>query len=153
MVGLNPVLHFLMAIEEGVNRGDGIRDIILQYAARSPSRQEDNRRLENQILSFLRRTESSEDARSSAEFNSSASMSIYRESLFSLLVAGLQGNSILPQLRELRAEIEGQLELDMKAHIESLPLKMLIPLLFGMFPAFLILLLGPITQNFLEALK
>lgn len=152
MVGLNPVLRFLMAIEEGVNRGDAIRDIVLQYVAQ-PATTRIERTLERQILGFLRSIEQTCESDHAMGDESGDEMSLYRQSLFSLLFVGVQGNSILPQLRELRSEIEAQLELDMKAHIESLPLKMLIPLLLGMFPAFLILLLGPITQNFLEALK
>lgn len=159
MVGLNPVLTCLLAVEEGISRGDAVRDAVLIWLDRESRTHVENvrdREFIREVQAFLRLMES--DSRSSpASLQGldlqAASKTIYRQSFFTILTAGAAGAAILPALKELRAEIENQIELDMKAHVESLPLKMLIPLLLCMFPAFLILLLGPITRNFMESLK
>lgn len=150
MVDMNPLAKCALWMEEGIARGESVRDILLAWYQTESNFSKDAV-FNQEILRFLRRIELSgaSDANSAEE----TYRTLYRESFFSILAAGVQGHSILPRLKELRAEIDAQLELDMKAHIEALPLKMLVPLLLCMFPAFLILLLGPITQNLLESLK
>ena len=156
MVGLNPVLKCVMAVEEGISRGDAVREALTQWLANESTRNQlgsrFNREFQNEVLLFLRNTEIFDGATSVIQTESDHK-TIYRRSLFGIIRDGLRGNPVLPQLKELRSEIESQLELDMKSHVESLPLKMLVPLLLAMFPAFLILLLGPITRNFVEALR
>ncbi|CAN5605105.1 hypothetical protein BH10BDE1_BH10BDE1_21020 [soil metagenome] len=160
MVDLNPVLRCLLVIEESLARGESVREGINAWLggemARAPysfGEIYDRRAFRDEILDFMRRNESSEADSSRFVRVSSQVQSVYRQSLFLILESGIAGQAILPALKDLRSEIEAQLELDMKAHVESLPLKTLIPLLLCMFPAFLILLLGPITRNFLEVLK
>lgn len=159
MVDLNPVLRCLMQVEEGLSRGEAVRDILLSWIDRrngdltyQPESSSEDRKLEAEILHLLRQTESDgRDLQGAVHFSSETP--VLRQAFFNTLLFGIQGHSVLSRLQELRAEIEQQLELDMKTHVEALPLKMLVPLLLFMFPAFLILLLGPITSNFLEALK
>ena len=167
MVSLNPVLRCVMAVEEGIARGQSVRDIILRWLddemrnsassfSRSARETESERSFRENILGFLRQTESAVEKPAGISGhggNERTFQTLYRQSFFLILENGVQGSSILPRLKELRLEIESQLELDMKAHIDSLPLKMLIPLLLCMFPAFLVLLLGPITQSFMETMK
>ena len=150
MVGLNPVLKCVMTVEEGLARGEAVRGTLLAWLDRDPR---SNHVFRGEMLEFLRTTENADGENFLGGVAQMRFETIYRRSLFDLLADGMLGNPILPRLRELRLEIESQLELDMKAHVESLPLKMLVPLLLVMFPAFLILLLGPITQNFMEALR
>ncbi len=157
MVGLNPVLRCLMSIEDSLIRGDAVRDAILSWLdgeSRKTSQFASSRdQFQMEILEFLRKTEGQNEIGTSFDVSEMRCRTLYRQSLFVVLLDGIRGNSILPRLREVRCEIEAQLELDMKSHVDSLPLKMLVPLLLCMFPAFLILLFGPITQNFVEALK
>jgi hypothetical protein len=160
MVGLNPVLRCLMSVEDSLVRGESVRDSIMQWLDRESRQSEavlrekaNEREFQRELLDFLRKTEGLEEINSSFEAADIKCRTVYRSSLLLILMDGLRGSSVLVRLRELRIEIESQLELDMKAHVESLPLKMLVPLLLFMFPAFLILLLGPITRNFVEALK
>lgn len=150
MVGLNPVLRFVISVEESLCRGEGVRDAILSWIRVDCGR---SSQFQSEILEFMRKTEANLETSSDTILSELRGTTIFRQSLMAILYDGMRGNAILPRLRELRAEIEAQLELDMKAHVESLPLKMLWPLLMCMFPAFLILLLGPITRNFVEALR
>lgn len=159
MVSVNPVLRCLMQVEDGLSRGEAIRDILLSWMDRASHGSGDGsavsaeeRQLEAEILVLLRHTEA--QSHGGGEFPLvGAKPSLLRQAFFNTLLFGIEGHSVLSRLHELRIEIEQQLELDMKAHVDSLPLKMLAPLLLFMFPAFLILLLGPITSNFVEALK
>ena len=79
--------------------------------------------------------------------------SSYRRILLELIAAGLSGMSIQAQLKEVQIEIERGMELEIKKHIDLLPLKMMVPLLLFQFPAFLILLFGPILSQFLKELS
>ncbi len=152
MVDLNPVLSCLRTVEEFVTRGESVRDGLKFWLVADPappSREAQDFRAE--VLEFLRSFETDDVESPSGQFL--RPKTVYRENLFQIFQTAFQGQAVLQSLKELRTEFESQLELDMKSHVDSLPLKMLIPLLLCMFPAFLILLLGPITRNFLEALK
>lgn len=146
-VSSNAVEKCVLFLEEGLARGESVRDALLVWY-QTESKTSADPTFNREILRFLRQTEMSE-----ANLREERYQTLFREDLFSILAAGVQGHAILTRLRELRTEIDAQLELDMKAHVESLPLKMLVPLLLCMFPAFLVLLLGPITRNLLEALR
>lgn len=74
-------------------------------------------------------------------------LSIYRVHLISILDRGLSGESIYKPLCELELEIIEACEHEMALKISRLPFLLLIPLLLLQFPAFLILLFGPILKN------
>jgi hypothetical protein len=157
---LNPVLRCLLVVEESIARGESVRDGLLAWLDGERAHVESSfreielhRGFRDEILEFLRRHERSEADSSGTYEPRVRAQSVCRQSLFLIFDAGMAGQPIIPSLKDLRTEMEAQLELDMKTHIESLPLKMLVPLLLCMFPAFLILLLGPITRNYLGALK
>lgn len=73
-----------------------------------------------------------------------------RRALFLVLERGLAGTAIQNHLIELEKEIVLSCEAEMNEQISKLPIKMLIPVLFLMFPAYLILLFGPFLQMFLQ---
>ncbi len=77
----------------------------------------------------------------------------HRRALLDLLAMALAGQPILQNLEELKREICEAVDIEIKNHIELLPVKMLIPLLFFQFPAFLILLFGPLLRSLLEELN
>ncbi len=79
--------------------------------------------------------------------------SSYRRILLELVASGLSGISIQNQLKEIQIEIERGMDLEIKRHVELLPLKMMIPLLLFQFPAFLLLLFGPILNQLLTELS
>ena len=49
-------------------------------------------------------------------------------------------------------EVEAAAELELQAHVAQLPLKVLLPLLFFQFPAYLLLLLGPVLRELSRSL-
>lgn len=73
-----------------------------------------------------------------------------RRALLLILEKGLNGIPVQNALIELEKEIVASCELEMETQIQTMPIKLLIPLLFFMFPAYLILLFGPLIEIFLK---
>ncbi len=71
----------------------------------------------------------------------------YHVAFWDLLQRGLDGHPIVEPLSGLETEIERAAELDMEAHIATLPFKALLPLMFFQFPAFLLLLVVPLLRD------
>ena len=74
----------------------------------------------------------------------------YRALLIQILEQGLGGVSIMGSLDVLYVEVFREQEQQMKRFLEKLPFRLLFPLLLCFFPAFLILLFGPIVQQILQ---
>lgn len=72
-----------------------------------------------------------------------------RRSLLLLLDKGLKGLPILPHLIILEEEIIQSCETELENQIQKLPLLLMLPIFLLMFPAYLILLFGPIIQSLL----
>ncbi len=72
-----------------------------------------------------------------------------RRSLLLLLEKGLRGLPILNHLVELEEEIIQSCEMEIEAQIQKTPLLLMIPVFVLMFPAYLLLLFGPIIQSLL----
>ena len=72
-----------------------------------------------------------------------------RRSLLLLLDKGLKGLPILPHLIVLEEEIIQSCEVELETQIQKLPLLLMLPIFLLMFPAYLILLFGPIIQSLL----
>jgi hypothetical protein len=79
--------------------------------------------------------------------------SVYRSALLELLEFGMKGHSVLLHLQKLEAEIQERSWEEIEEAVILLPFKLLIPLLLFQFPAFLIILLGPIMGNFMEEMS
>lgn len=77
----------------------------------------------------------------------------YRKRLIDLLNCGLQGEPILSALCDLEEDLIFSANEDMEQHLQKLPLISLIPLLLFEFPAFFLLLVGPLLLNLLSALQ
>jgi len=71
-------------------------------------------------------------------------MTSQRQILLSVLEKGLAGQSVLPLLIQLQDDFVEACEAQIQQHVQSLPFKLMIPLFLFIFPAFLILLLGPL---------
>ena len=77
----------------------------------------------------------------------------YRRRLIDLLSCGLEGEPILEALCELEEDLVFVANEDMEQHLQRLPLISLIPLMLFEFPAFFLLLAGPLLLNLLSALQ
>ena len=71
----------------------------------------------------------------------------YQKAFLQLIERGCEGQPTLEPLAALESEIESAAALELDRHISELPFKLLIPLLFFQFPAYLLLLLGPLLRD------
>lgn len=74
--------------------------------------------------------------------------SIHRRTLLHVLERGLRGEAIHTVLLQLEGEMIEACHDEITNKIAKLPFIMLVPLLLFQFPAFLLLLFGPLLQNF-----
>lgn len=74
----------------------------------------------------------------------------FQSSLQQLLIIGLGGGPIYQNLLQLEQEMQEEFEIQWKGYIESLPQKLSIPILFFYFPAYIVLLFGPLITQFME---
>lgn len=73
-------------------------------------------------------------------------LSATRRQLLLTIELGLQGESILAQLRALESELLLSCEDEIQTHAALLPLKMMLPLFGMIFPSFFILLVVPLLR-------
>lgn len=70
-----------------------------------------------------------------------------QHTFWELVERGCAGQPSLEALNALEVETEKAAQAELDAHIGALPFKVLLPLLFFQFPAYLMLLLGPIVRE------
>lgn len=78
--------------------------------------------------------------------------SLYRRSLLQILERGLRGEAVYSVLLQLETELVEACQEEISNKVARLPFILLIPLLLFQFPAFLMLLFGPLLQNFFHSL-
>jgi hypothetical protein len=76
-----------------------------------------------------------------------AFVSHYQRAFILLLERGLQGQPTLEHLQALEDEVTSAAQAELELHVATLPFKVLLPLLFFQFPAYLVVLLGPILRD------
>jgi hypothetical protein len=69
-----------------------------------------------------------------------------------ILTQGLEGHSIYERLKAVEEEIVEVCKDEFQRELDKLPYVLMIPLLLFMFPAYMLLLLGPILNLFLKQL-
>lgn len=74
----------------------------------------------------------------------------YRRAVCDALMRSLGGQSVQARLEELRGEIELACDLEIRRHVDLLPLRAMMPLLLLEFPAFLLLIFGPLMSQLME---
>ena len=77
----------------------------------------------------------------------------YRKHLLELLSRGLKGEPILSALIDFEQDLIFASSEDMEQYLQKLPFISLIPLMIFAFPAFFLLLAGPLILDLLSALQ
>ncbi len=77
----------------------------------------------------------------------------YQKHLVEIICSGLSGAPIYDHLCHLESEMSREFDRQWKAYLESLPLKLSIPLLIFFFPSYIVLLFGPLVVQFLKELQ
>lgn len=145
MEGLSPPLKCLIEMQSSIQNGETARVGLRRYVQSAAPKDSFAR----DVRSFLFAWEQQQDWRACI----GKAASPQRRALLEVAACGLAGQSIAAQLEDLRGEIASACELEIQAHLEMLPLKMLIPLLLFQFPAFLLLLFGPLLRHLIEELN
>lgn len=147
MEGLAPPLQLAIEMQSSLANGESIRSGIVRFASNSPINAAGE--FARTVRRFLIAWDQSQDWRSILKQVESP----YRRSLLELAANGLSGQSIQSALAELQREIEIACDEEIKLHIDMLPLKMLLPLLLLQFPAFMMVLFGPLLSRFVEEMS
>lgn len=71
----------------------------------------------------------------------------FQRAFWDLVERGCEGQPTLEALIALESEVDAAAALELEEHLATLPFKVLLPLLLFQFPAYLILLLGPLLRE------
>ncbi len=145
MEGLAPPLKCLIEIQSALQNGEVVRQGLARYLQTAGV----NDPFATDIRKFLFAWEQGQDWRAV----SATIQSAHRRALLDLVAMALSGQPILNHLEELRVELINAVDLEIRHHIEMLPIKMLVPLLFFQFPSFLLLLFGPLLSRLITELN
>lgn len=141
MEGLAPPLELLLCVKRSMEKGQSIKIGILDYVKRSP----DN--FATLVARWLSLLQQGQDPRPVVQ----SLTSVHRKTLLHILERGLKGESIHAILLQLEEEMVEACREEITNKLAKLPFIMLIPLLLFQFPAFLMLLFGPLLQNFFHS--
>ena len=136
MEPLAPSLKLVIELKKHLLQGISVHLALKKYTERV----EDDFSL--WIQKWLLRLEQGE----SPEKGLHAMPNLYRRSLLQLLILGMKGQPIYAYLCEMEKELLDLSYSEMELLLAKLPFRLLLPLLLLQFPAFLMLLLGPVLQ-------
>ena len=142
MENLAPPLEMLLSVRWSLEKGDSVRIAVLSYIEEiSDPRWKDDVLLWWSLCQVRGET---------GPFHQ-RQQSLYRRTVLQTLEQGLAGASIYQQICQLEEETCQACEDEIEKHSALLSIRALIPLLFFQFPAFFILLLGPLLAVVLGA--
>jgi len=132
---LAPIHLFALQIRQNLEMGVGVREVLTQYcrAAEAPYTSQITRLLLGRL-----------DVIGSTRME---------RMIFDILARGLAGEPILSRLSEIEEELQSLGKNAIEKHLQGLPILLLLPLLGLIFPAVILLLVGPIFLNLLSQLS
>lgn len=142
MVDLAPPLKAVLEIRLFIENGNSVSQAIQLYAKAGS---EDLFAKEIGAWLFAQAT--------GRDYKSHLFKTFYRRRLLEILNSGLKGEPILKPLSDLEEDLVFVSEEFLEQHIQKLPLISLIPLMLFQFPAFFMLLIGPLLLNLLSTLQ
>lgn len=145
MEGLAPPLKCLIEIQSALHNGETVRVGISRYLNAV--------RYDDAFASEMRRFLFAWDQGKEWKQVIARIESPHRRVLMDLVATALSGQPILTHLEELKCEITNAVDIEIRHHLEILPIKMLIPLLLFQFPAFLLLLFGPLLGHLIQEIN
>ena len=142
MEGVAPPLKLLFCVKRGLEKGHSVRTGLNSYL------QGEKDDFFPIVVQWLGHIQQGQSARKLLLLLPS----LHRQTLLELLERGLAGEAIYQHLLQLEIEIIEACQDEMNEKLARLPFILLIPLLLFQFPAFLLLLFGPLLQNFFHSL-
>lgn len=139
MEDLSPTLHLILSVREALERGESVRTGIAEFV--------DSDRSELKLFLLNRSLEVSESAPRLRPLKET------EKSALSILRRGIEGESILPVLKDFEFDLVERSDAEIEEFTQKLTLRCLIPLLIFVFPGYLLLLLGPTLERLLISLE
>jgi len=142
METLAPPLRLIQTVRYTMESGESLRAGIHEYLRTPPDH------FSMQVQTWLQLLER---GCSTSEWLEQLESPVRRHLLL-LFERGLRGESVLEALIAMDIEVQEQSMAEIEKFLGELSFRMLLPLLFFVFPAFLTLLLGPLLMNLLGSL-
>ena len=142
MEGVAPPLALLSCVKRSIEKGQSVKQGVLLYIKKGEGE------FPSMVMRWMALLQQGQDTRACIETLSSP----HRRALLQVLERGLRGESIHGVLISLEEEMIEACKEEITNKLARLPFIMLIPLLLFQFPAFLMLLFGPLLQNFFHSL-
>lgn len=136
MENISPSLHLLLTVRAALENGQSVRAGVLQFLSQHHGV------FGEVVRQWLLLVDQNQPVSSLTE-----KLHPCRRALLNLLGKGLKGLPILNQIKELESEIIQSCNEEIETEIQKLPLLMMIPIFLFMFPAYLLLLFGPIIES------
>lgn len=141
MENISPTLELILYLKNGIESGVSARTTMVQYC------QNHTGQWPQVISKWMMKREAGAD---SNKLILQMCTQPLQQALMRLIDRALRGEPVYPAVLQLQVEIVEVGENEIELFLQTLPLKMLLPLLFFHFPAFLILLLGPLLLEFMR---
>lgn len=141
MESVAPPLKLIGAVKRSIEKGETIRLGILSYIKCS----DDD--FVPHVTTWMALLQQGQDPNLSLK----TLQSLHRKTLLQVLERGLRGESIYNILLQLEEETIEACQDEISDKLARLPFILIIPLLLFQFPAFLLLLFGPLLQNFFHS--
>lgn len=140
MENVSPTLRLILIFKYSLEKGESVRTALL-FALESEA-------FSSQIRSDLFMLKQAHDRGETFQLPLCNKGSIFYRHLLHLIASGLGGEPILKALTELENETYEACLDEMEVYCARLPVMALPPLLFCIFPAIMILILGPVVSSF-----
>lgn len=141
MEGVAPPLELLLAVKRTLEKGQpakhGVHLYLKRYEGEFPA----------QVAQWLALLQQGKET----QVLISGLSSQHRQVLLQLLERGMRGEAIYNILLNLEEEILEACHEELTNKLARLPFILLVPLLLFQFPAFLLLLFGPLLKNFFHS--
>lgn len=142
MENIAPPLALLLRVKRSLEKGQPVRQGVLNYIRQGG---DEFAGVVTQWLGLIHQGKETRDLVQSIP-------SLHRRVLLQILERGLCGEPVYNTLLQLENEFVEACQDELSDRIARLPFILLIPLLLFQFPAFLMLLFGPLLQNFFHSL-
>lgn len=143
MEGLAPPLKCLLEVKLDLLNGESLKSSLLRYI----KNHSDEFSFLVQIWMFHY------EQGKSFQAHMEKVKSPYRRILIEVFELGIEGQPILKRLEELKLEMMEACQSEIDLYLSRLPFLSLFPLFFFQFPAFLLLMLGPVILELVQSLK
>lgn len=140
MENVSPTLRLILTFRFRLETGDSVRTGLLAAL--------NDQQTPPEVKMDLMRIKNAHDLGQAYVLPQGRSASVFYRHLVHLISRGLAGESILHGLMELEKETFESCLDEMEVYCARLPIIALPPLLFFIFPAIMLLILGPVVQSF-----